>query len=102
MKAMSIPRTLKFYRVLLPVDFGGVTYPRGELIAVTAPNKVLLRLIVNKIVKREIDPKQGRCKRCGCTWGRACDGGCGWANHKHTICTRCSAYYAGDYRQENS
>ena len=91
MKTVAIPRTLKFYRVLAPsLEYRGLVYPRGELIAVTTPDKGLLRRILRKDVKREADPKQGRCKRCGCTWGRACEGGCGWANRKRTICTSCS------------
>lgn len=32
---------------------------------------------------------EGVCRECGCTdeWG--CDGGCSWANAKHTLCSAC-------------
>ena len=31
----------------------------------------------------------GQCSVCGCTDRYGCDGGCGWANAEHTLCTRC-------------
>lgn len=33
---------------------------------------------------------RGICSVCGCTDGRACPGGCEWANEEHTLCTRCA------------
>ena len=31
----------------------------------------------------------GWCKFCGCQDDRACEGGCGWMDVEHTICSRC-------------
>lgn len=42
--------------------------------------------------------KAGRCKECGCTDLRACEGGCSWADLSHTLCSQCEdvdAYCAG-------
>ncbi len=30
------------------------------------------------------------CQVCGCTWDRACPGGCAWANAERTLCTACA------------
>jgi hypothetical protein len=40
-------------------------------------------------VRGKRNPVAGVCTSCGCTDARACDGGCGWANPEHTICTTC-------------
>ena len=91
-KATAIPRTLKFYRVLdrRGLRYQGVEYPEGELIAIETPDKWILTWVVKEKVERVKAPKAGRCKRCGCTWGRACAGGCFWANEKRTVCSMCS------------
>lgn len=34
--------------------------------------------------------QSGRCFVCGCTDGRACRGGCGWADVWATLCSRCA------------
>jgi hypothetical protein len=39
---------------------------------------------------------EGVCRRCGCTDDRACDGGCGWADAHHTLCTACVGACPGD------
>lgn len=31
-----------------------------------------------------------RCRICGCTWDRACPGGCGWA--EDGLCTVCAEF----------
>jgi hypothetical protein len=95
MKKTAIPRTLKYWRVATGLTYQGLFYPRGELIAAVKPGKKLLDLVVKKMVRREADPKQGRCMRCGCTWGSACAGGCKWANVKRTVCSGCSAFAEG-------
>lgn len=35
--------------------------------------------------------KQGKCRICGCTEDRACEGGCSWADEAQTLCTNCKA-----------
>ncbi len=37
-----------------------------------------------------ITDRPGRCRWCGCTERRACDGGCSWANPPRTVCSRCA------------
>lgn len=32
---------------------------------------------------------QGKCRICGCTEDRACEGSCSWANDAQTLCTGC-------------
>lgn len=34
-------------------------------------------------------PVPGWCQKCGCSEYEPCEGGCGWANAQHTICTAC-------------
>lgn len=31
----------------------------------------------------------GRCRMCGCTDDRACQGGCSWVNKEHDLCSVC-------------
>lgn len=40
----------------------------------------------------------GTCQICGCTDDRACEGGCGWADDDHTICTVC--FLAGEVAEQ--
>jgi len=35
--------------------------------------------------------RYGHCKKCGCTDDMACEGGCGWSDSTHTLCTACEA-----------
>jgi DNA-binding XRE family transcriptional regulator len=39
---------------------------------------------------------RGVCRQCGCTDNRACQGGCGWANDAHTLCTACTLDALGE------
>lgn len=32
----------------------------------------------------------GICRECGCTDDDACDGGCAWVDHDHTLCSSCA------------
>jgi hypothetical protein len=35
-------------------------------------------------------PKSGRCRVCGCTDDRACEGGCFWVDKDDTLCSTCA------------
>jgi hypothetical protein len=37
----------------------------------------------------EIPETPGKCRWCGCTYDRPCEGACGWANRRQTLCTAC-------------
>jgi hypothetical protein len=39
-------------------------------------------------------PTSGICVWCTCTDARACEGGCGWQDEAHTVCSLC--YLAGE------
>jgi hypothetical protein len=41
-------------------------------------------------LQRELRPRRGVCRKCGCTDARACEGGCAWADETQTLCTRCA------------
>lgn len=41
-------------------------------------------------LRYEVAPDQDYCRICGCTNDRACIGRCGWADKRHTVCTRCA------------
>lgn len=86
-------RELWHFKVLRSCVWWGPDWiPPGELITI-APREVrrLRTLLDAKSIERVENPKTGICKVCGCTWTRACAGGCSWANLKRTICSRCSA-----------
>ena len=38
----------------------------------------------------------GTCKSCGCTDDHACEEGCGWVDHTHTLCSACVEAEPGD------
>lgn len=38
----------------------------------------------------------GTCKACGCTDENACEEGCGWVDHTHTLCSACVEAEPGD------
>jgi hypothetical protein len=82
------------FRVIDPagVVWKGVGVPPGELISTPMPGRHIARWLQKRRVRKEADPKTGICKKCGCTWTRACAGGCSWANAKRTVCSNCSAF----------
>ena len=57
----------------------------------TADEQVIdrvLRRVARRFLKASATP--GQCFACGCTDHNACDGGCSWANERHTLCDRCA------------
>lgn len=36
-----------------------------------------------------IPERPGACRWCGCTYERACAGGCSWVNRQQTLCSGC-------------
>lgn len=40
-------------------------------------------------VQTSAKPQAGTCRKCGCTEGAACEGGCGWVDKARTKCSSC-------------
>jgi hypothetical protein len=43
--------------------------------------------------KKKLNERTAKCERCGCTWEKACPGGCAWNSTQwargHAVCTAC-------------
>ena len=40
-----------------------------------------------EIYELTLGDDEERCRYCGCTENRACEGGCAWLNREHTVCS---------------
>lgn len=85
---------LPHFRVLLHVYWHGQQVPRGEVLVASANGAHVRRWLrdgrIERIDLRGTAPIPGICQVCGCTWTRACEGGCRWANRERTICSNCA------------
>lgn len=86
------------------VVFRGTCYAPGEEVTPEGQRKQLeaaallfsrFEVLANargRLILWGLDKPQGygTCMACGCTDEKACEGGCGWADETHTLCSRCA------------
>lgn len=71
----------------------GFLIPHGEVLVAREGGDVkrwLRMRFIERIELRGPAPIPGICQVCGCTWAKACAGGCKWANRKRTLCSACA------------